>query len=173
MAGLARAVARPLVARAQQTDRVVRSDLHPEIVYLLLRQYWLNTPSLGFFSPPVNPKSSDPEYPLAESGVEFYKNGPSFMQRHVPLWLSVHIQRSIAVLATVIAKSSGAEQRVARICRWRLIALKAFQNRPLPDSRMLRLAQARHGHIWHGSADEVIQKRSFAAIAHGHHDGFR
>jgi hypothetical protein len=31
---------------------------------------------------------------------------------------------------------------------------------------MLRLAQAQHGHIWHGSADEVIQKRSFAAIAH-------
>jgi hypothetical protein len=29
---------------------------------------------------------------------------------------------------------------------------------------MLRLAQARHGHIWHGSADEVIQKRSFAAV---------
>jgi len=37
MAGLAGAVAWPLVARAQQTDSV-----------------WLNTPSLGFFSAPVN-----------------------------------------------------------------------------------------------------------------------
>src|SRR5262249_58203343 len=29
--------------------------------------------------------------------------GPSYMQRHVPLWLSVHVQRAIAVLVTAIA----------------------------------------------------------------------
>ena len=35
--------------------------------------------------------------------LDFYKNGPSFMQRHLPLWLSVHVQRAIAVLVTGIA----------------------------------------------------------------------
>src|SRR5262249_35416683 len=34
---------------------------------------------------------------------DFYKNGPSFMQRPLPLWLSVHAQRAIAVLVTAIA----------------------------------------------------------------------
>ena len=33
----------------------------------------------------------------------FCKNGPSFMRRHLSLWLSVHVQRAITVLVTGIA----------------------------------------------------------------------
>jgi hypothetical protein len=42
-------------------------------------------------------------YPVAPAAIDFYKNGPSFMQRHLPLWLSVHAQRAIAVLVTAVA----------------------------------------------------------------------
>lgn len=35
--------------------------------------------------------------------MDFYKNGPSFMQRYLLLWLSVHAQRAIAVLVAAIA----------------------------------------------------------------------
>ena len=49
------------------------------------------------------PNSTDVEYPVAPAAIDFYKNGPSFMQRHLPLWLSVHAQRAIAVLVTAIA----------------------------------------------------------------------
>jgi len=49
------------------------------------------------------PNSTDTEYPVAPAAIDFYKNGPSFMQRHVPLWLSVHAQRAIAVLVAAIA----------------------------------------------------------------------
>jgi hypothetical protein len=54
------------------------------------------------FSAPF-PNSTDIEYPVAPAAIGFYKNGPSFMQRHLPLWLSVHAQRAIAVLVTAIA----------------------------------------------------------------------
>jgi hypothetical protein len=47
--------------------------------------------------------STDVEYPVAPAAIDFYKNGPSFMQRHLPLWLSVHAQRAIAVLVTAVA----------------------------------------------------------------------
>ena len=71
---------------------LVRSDLHPEIVYLLLKAMQAEHSEPGIFQRADEfPKSSDLEYPRAESAIEFYKNGPSFMQRHVPLWLSVHI----------------------------------------------------------------------------------
>ena len=86
------------------TKVLVRGDLHPEIVQLLLqtmvevhggRQIFQRS---GEF-----PNSTDTEYPVAPAAIDFYKNGPSFMQRHVPLWLSVHAQRAIAVLVAAIA----------------------------------------------------------------------
>jgi hypothetical protein len=40
---------------------------------------------------------------MAPSAIDFYKNGPSFLQRHLPLWLTIHVQRAIAVLVTVMA----------------------------------------------------------------------
>ena len=86
------------------TKVLVRSDLHPEIVQLLLRTM-VETHSgpetfqrIGEF-----PNGTDAEYPVAPTAVDFYKSGPSFMQRHLPLWLSVHVQRAIAVVVTAIA----------------------------------------------------------------------
>src|SRR5262249_51833057 len=49
------------------------------------------------------PNGTDAEYPVAQTAIDFYKNGPSFMQRHLPLWLSVHVQRAIAVLVAAVA----------------------------------------------------------------------
>ena len=40
---------------------------------------------------------------MAASAVDYYKNGPSFLQRHLPLWLTVHVERAIAVLVTALA----------------------------------------------------------------------
>jgi TRAP-type uncharacterized transport system substrate-binding protein len=83
---------------------LIRSDLHPEIVQLLLRtmKEVHGGPDL-FHRSGEYPNGSDSEYPVAATAIEFYKNGPSFMQRHLPLWLSVHVQRAIAVLLTGVA----------------------------------------------------------------------
>jgi hypothetical protein len=44
------------------------------------------------------PKLPDPEFPMAESAVDFYKNGPSFLHRYLPFWIVTHVQRLLAVL---------------------------------------------------------------------------
>jgi TRAP-type uncharacterized transport system substrate-binding protein len=83
---------------------LIRSDLHPEIVQLLLRTMKeVHGGSDLFHRSGEYPNGSDSEYPVAATAIEFYKNGPSFMQRHLPLWLSVHVQRAIAVLLTGVA----------------------------------------------------------------------
>ena len=98
---------------------LVRSDLHPEIVYLLSNAMLEEHSEAGIFTHPGEfPKSTDPEYPLHASAVEFYKNGPSFMQRHIPLWLSAHIQRLLAVIATVIAVVIPLFHYVPMLYRW-------------------------------------------------------
>ena len=88
------------------TKVLVRSDLHPEIVQLLLQTMVEAHSGPNIFQRSGEfPNSADTEYPVAPAAIDFYKNGPSFMQRHLPLWLSVHVQRAIAVLVTVIAIS--------------------------------------------------------------------
>jgi TRAP-type uncharacterized transport system substrate-binding protein len=83
---------------------LVRSDLHPEIVQLLLQTMVEEHGARAVFQRSGEfPNGTDSEYPVAEAAIDFYKNGPSFMQRHLPLWLSVHVQRAIAVLLTAIA----------------------------------------------------------------------
>src|SRR5262245_36044743 len=108
------------VALIANVNRVlVRSDLHPEIVYLLSKAMLEEHSEPGIFTRPGEfPKSTDPEYPLHASAVEFYKNGPSFMQRHIPLWLSAHIQRLIAVVATVIAVIIPLFHYLPMLYRW-------------------------------------------------------
>jgi len=83
---------------------LIRSDLHPEIVQLLLRTMKeVHGGADLFHRSGEYPNGSDSEYTVAATATEFYKSGPSFTQRHLPLWLSVHVQRAIAVLVTGIA----------------------------------------------------------------------
>jgi TRAP-type uncharacterized transport system substrate-binding protein len=83
---------------------LIRNDLHPEIVQLLLQTMKeVHSGSDIFNRSGEFPSGVDTEYPVAPTAVDFYKNGPSFMQRHLPLWMSVHVQRAIAVLVTGIA----------------------------------------------------------------------
>jgi TRAP-type uncharacterized transport system substrate-binding protein len=83
---------------------LIRNDLHPEIVHLLLQTMKeIHSGSDLFHRGGEYPNGTDGEYPVAPGAEDFYKNGPSFMQRHLPLWLSVHVQRAIAVLVTAVA----------------------------------------------------------------------
>jgi TRAP-type uncharacterized transport system substrate-binding protein len=92
----------PLIGVASKV--LVRSDLHPEIVSLLLQAMVEAHSGRGLFQRSGEfPNSTDNEYPVAAAAIDFYKNGPSYMQRHVPLWLSVHVQRALAVLVTLLA----------------------------------------------------------------------
>jgi|SRR5436190_8372869 TRAP-type uncharacterized transport system substrate-binding protein len=83
---------------------LIRDDLHPQIVSLLLQALIKEHGGPGIFQRVGEfPTQTDPEYPMAASVTDFYKNGPSLLQRHLPLWLTVHVQRAIAVLVAAIA----------------------------------------------------------------------
>jgi TRAP-type uncharacterized transport system substrate-binding protein len=83
---------------------LVRDDIHGEIVGLLARalQDIHNKPGVfqqfGDF-----PTQSDPEFPMSESALDFYKNGPAFLQRYLPFWIANSVRRFLAVLVTVLA----------------------------------------------------------------------
>lgn len=83
---------------------LIRDDLHPAIVSLLLQTMIKEHGGPGIFQRAGEyPTSTDADFPMAESAVDFYKNGASFMQTHLPLRLSVYLKRAIALLVTCIA----------------------------------------------------------------------
>jgi TRAP-type uncharacterized transport system substrate-binding protein len=81
---------------ATTTSVLVRSDLHPAIVDLLLQTMADIHSAPGIFQHAGEfPLPTDPDYPVAANAIDFYKNGPSFLQRHLPLWLTVHAHRRL------------------------------------------------------------------------------
>jgi len=83
---------------------LVRKDLHPELIYLLARvMHEEHRGSTIFNRAGEFPTQTDPEYSMADEAVDFYKNGPSFLQRYLPFWMIHYAKRVIAIVVTFIA----------------------------------------------------------------------
>ncbi len=87
------------------TNRLLaRANLHPEIIYLLAQAMKEEHSGGGIFHRAGEfPTQTDPEYPMAEEAVDYYKNGPSFLQRYLPFWMINYAKRLTAILVTAIA----------------------------------------------------------------------
>ena len=81
---------------------VVRSDLHPALIRLLAEAVLETHDKPGLFQQAGEfPKQTDPDFPMAESALDFYKNGHPFLERYMPTWLVPHFQRLLAVLVAM------------------------------------------------------------------------
>jgi TRAP-type uncharacterized transport system substrate-binding protein len=81
------------------TAVVVRKDLHPGMVYLLAQTLVEEHSGGGVFQRAGEfPTQTDPEFPMAERAVDFYKNGPPLLNRYLPFWVVPHVLRLLAVL---------------------------------------------------------------------------
>jgi TRAP-type uncharacterized transport system substrate-binding protein len=98
---------------------LIRDDLHPQIVSLLLQTLIKEHGGPGVFQHAGEfPTQTDPEYPMAASVTDFYKSGPSLLQRHLPLWLTVYVQRAIAALVAAIAIGIPLFNFAPKLYRW-------------------------------------------------------
>ncbi len=77
--------------------------MHPELIYLLAKTMQEHAGASIFNRAGEFPTQSDPEYPMAEEAVDYYKNGPSFMQRYLPFWMINYAKRVAAIVVAAIA----------------------------------------------------------------------
>jgi TRAP-type uncharacterized transport system substrate-binding protein len=78
---------------------VVRKSLHPELVYLLAQTQAEEHRAAGIFNRTGEfPTQADPEFPMAEAAVDYYKNGLPFLTKYLPVWMVSHVQRFLALL---------------------------------------------------------------------------
>ena len=83
---------------------VVREDLHPAIVQLLARTIKEEHGGPGLFQRAGEfPTSIDPEFPMSQIAIDYYKNGPSLLQEYLPFWMTIYARRGIALLAAMLA----------------------------------------------------------------------
>jgi TRAP transporter TAXI family solute receptor len=83
---------------------LIRDDLHPAIVQLLAQTLKEEHGGPGLFQRSGEfPAIDDPEYPVATVAIDYYKNGPWLLSKYLPLWMTIYVQRAIALLVTALA----------------------------------------------------------------------
>ncbi len=83
---------------------LARKDIHPAVVDLLAQTALQAHSTPGLFRKVGEfPTETDPEYAIAQGARDFYRNGPSFLNRYLPFWMTNYAQRFLAVLVAVIA----------------------------------------------------------------------
>jgi TRAP transporter TAXI family solute receptor len=83
---------------------LVRDDLHPAIIDLLAKTIAEVHGTAGIFQRAGEfPSVADPEYPVAEEARDYYRNGPSFLNRYLPFWVTNVVKRVLALALTAIA----------------------------------------------------------------------
>jgi len=83
---------------------VVRKDLHPELIYLLAQVLKEEHSGAGIFQRAGEfPSINDPEFPVADEAADYYRNGPSLLQRYLPFWMISPAKRVAAILVATVA----------------------------------------------------------------------
>ena len=87
------------------TSRVlIRNDVHPAIVQLLAQTMKEEHGGPGLFQRAGEfPMSTDPEYPMAQIAVDYYKDGPSLLPKYLPFRMATYARRTIALLIATLA----------------------------------------------------------------------
>jgi TRAP transporter TAXI family solute receptor len=106
---------------AATTNLVVRSDIHPALVDLLLLSATEVHGAGGWFED--NGEFPSPEYlefPLNKEARRYFQYGPSFLQRYLPFWAATLIDRLKVMLVPFFALLLPLFKFMPPVYRWRI-----------------------------------------------------
>jgi hypothetical protein len=99
---------------------VARDDLHPALVGLLVEAAKeVHSPGGMFNRIGEFPKAADPEFEMSEDAVRFYKNGQTFLQKHLPFWLATFIERTMVLILPIATIAIPIFKGGPAIWKWR------------------------------------------------------
>jgi hypothetical protein len=100
---------------------LARDTLHPALAFLLMRaaREIHGTPGLlnriGDFPAPLNS-----EFPLSSEAERYYTSGPPFLQRYLPYWVAVMVDRLWIILLPALALLVPITRIIPPLYRWRV-----------------------------------------------------
>lgn len=82
----------------------VSEELHPALMGLLLQAASEVHAEAGIFQGPKEfPKASSVDFPLAPEAERYYKSGKPFLQRYLPFWAAILVDRMVVMLIPLLA----------------------------------------------------------------------
>lgn len=106
---------------AATTNLVVRSDIHPALVDLLLTAASEVHGAGDWFADSNEfPAPEHLVYPLNKEAQRFFKHGPSFLQRYLPFWAANLIDRLKVMLVPLFALLLPFIKFMPPVYRWRM-----------------------------------------------------
>jgi len=101
---------------------VARESLHPALAVLLIQAATEVHGHAGLFQRAGEfPSATAIDFPLSEDAKRFYQSGPSFLQRYLPFWLAVLVQRMIVMLVPLIAILIPLMKILPSLYTWRVM----------------------------------------------------
>jgi len=122
--GIELATDRPAAALptlAVNANLLVRSDLHPALMYLLLdaaTEVHGSHSRLADAGAFPNPRNQDVR--LASEADRFYRSGKPFLQRYLPFWVANLVDRLVVLLIPIVAVLLPALRFLPSLYAWRI-----------------------------------------------------
>jgi len=106
---------------APKASIAVRKDLHPAIQYLLLvaAERVHSRPEI-FQKAGTFPSAEAIDLPLSDEARQFYRSGRPFLQRHLPFWMAVLLDRLLVLLIPVIGVAYPLLHYLPAVYNWEM-----------------------------------------------------
>jgi TRAP-type uncharacterized transport system substrate-binding protein len=109
----------PLIAPT--ANLVVRDDIHPALVNLILEAATDITGDAGMLRREGQfPSAKGVDIPLSEDAERYMTSGPSFLHKHLPFWLAVWADRLIVLLIPILAVMVPVLRLAPTVYAWRV-----------------------------------------------------
>ena len=94
---------RETVLLATTANLIVRDDVHPALASLFLQAMSEVNGKSGFFQRAGEfPAYKDHSFALSDQAAHYYKSGPPLLQRYLPFWIAVLVERLFVLILPVI-----------------------------------------------------------------------
>ena len=118
---------RPINILAPTTALAVREDMHPALVYLMLKVITQVHGGPGLLNTKGEfPASKDTDFPLSAQAAGFYKNGLPFIDKYLPFWAATFVNRTLIVILPLLAILIPVTKVVPVFYNW-LVRRKLFR----------------------------------------------
>ncbi len=100
---------------------VARAKLHPALITLLAKVLKEVHGGPGLFGKNGEfPAFRDQDFPVSADAERYYKSGPPFLQRYLPFWLAVFVDRAFVMVIPLIVLLIPALRYMPTLYAWRI-----------------------------------------------------